>query len=210
MLYHAMPDVNTSLLCVNKQVYAEAMPILYSGSLSVTISKYTRIPLRHDQAAGGYHSLNPHVLARFREIVLSIEVLWRKREYLRPGGIRPAPMDVMVESPQLELQIAGVLRALKPTLRSSFTGLRVRDLRINTDSMKNVLNSPERVAEFKRGQKRLLLPFAQLFGLQSVQIVGVSDQDYAHQLKRVMEGDGPGSQEARQALVRMIDAGNQD
>lgn len=136
---------------------------------------------------------------------MSIEVLWRKREYLRPGGIRPAPIDVMVESPQLELQIADFLQALKPTLRSSFTGPRVRDFKINTDSMKNVLNTPERVAEFKRGLKRLLLPFAQLFGFQSVQIAGVSDQDYAHQLKRIMEGHGLVPQEARQALVRMID-----
>ena len=213
-------DANTALLSVNKQVYAEAMPILYSGSMSISISYHTAVPFREDQATRGNHSLRngrqvsmtsftgriyPHVFARFRKIILVINVL-----YLLGTSI-----DTMVESPRLQAQIEVVLEALKPTLQSSFMGPKLQELKIVTDKRKAILRAlqtwenPRRVVQLKRRQKRLLMPFSQLFGLKRVQIIGVSDQAFVHEFRRIMEGDGPGSNEAKQSLMRMVHTGNQ-
>ena len=211
--------VNTALLVVNRQVYAEAMPILYSGSMSVMVLVLrNKTPFRQDEVTRGVHSLRngkqvsmttytgqiyPHVLARFRKVILSISVL----------HLPVVDASATLDSRRLESQLQPFLEALKATLQPSYTGPKVRELKIVADREQAVLRclyyrtDAEGVAEFMRRRKQILVPFSQLFGLQRVQLVGISDQDFVNELQRIMEDVGPVSQEARQALMRMIQTG---
>lgn len=216
-----MLHINTALLSVCKQVYTEIIPLLYSGSMTATIDCHHLIPIRVDQATRGTHTLRngkrvsmtshsgrvySHVFARFRKIVLHVNVTY----LFRYSAL------MMNASARLELQIDVVLEAFKSALQASPTGPRVQELEINLDHgglVSSILlerTGLECAAEFERVQKRLLMPFHRLCGLQSVKIVGVPDEEFVNELKRTMEGDGPHDRAAWERLFLLTYPGFYD
>ena len=206
--------ITTSLLTVNKQIYTETSSILYSGSLTISVSSRKAIPTRDDgqvtRRSRGLRSrksaptvdftrrMYPHVVARFRRLVLSMNLLCLLGKVSR---------ELTVQNALLKAQLKVVLKAIKHSMLPGFTGPRVQELSItlnNREPLLRVLHawgSADRFAQFDARQSALLEPFLRLTGALNVEIEGVYDADYVAKLRLIVEADGDmESAGARQAL----------